>query len=91
MGKLPKQTSRRQLIKNLRSLGFDGPHQGGKGRAGDHPEFMIKNEGQRTVKLPNKHRGDIGEPLLKKIIAEAGLSVNEYLGVPEEDDGAEDQ
>lgn len=78
MGKLPKQTKRSALIRRLRALGFDGPHSGGKG---DHPVYMVKDD--RVVKLPNPHRGDIGEGLLKKIIAEAGLTVKKWLGEDE--------
>jgi predicted RNA binding protein YcfA (HicA-like mRNA interferase family) len=75
VGKLPKQTKRRDLIKRFRELGWGGPHSGAKG---DHPEYMAK--GNRIVKVPNPHRGDIGEGLLKKIIAEAGLSAEKWLG-----------
>jgi hypothetical protein len=63
VGKLPKQTKRRDLIKRFRELGWGGPHQSGKGKAGDHPEFMVK--GERVVKLPNPHRADIGEGLFR--------------------------
>lgn len=75
MGKLPKQTKRIKLIRCLRELGFDGPHTG----VGDHPEFMRRE--LRTVKLPNMHHSDIGEGLLKKILSEAGVSVDEWLGI----------
>jgi len=85
VGKLPKQTKRRVLIKRFKELGWTGPHIGVKGRAGDHPSYMAWTapddpDDQRTVKLPNPHRSDIGEGLLKKIIAEAGLSEAEWLG-----------
>lgn len=70
-----------------RELGWDGPHQANKGRAGDHPEFMDK--GTRLVKVPNPHRADIGEGLLKKIIAEAGVSVDEWLGIKAESEGVD--
>jgi hypothetical protein len=42
--------------------------------------FMEKNG--RVVKLPNPHsrRSDIGEGLLKKILAAANISHNEWLG-----------
>jgi len=35
----------------------------------------------RVVKLPNQHRGDIGEGLLKKLLEEAGITVDEWLGI----------
>ena len=74
MGKLPKQTKRKDLIRRFKELRFTGPHSG----TGDHPQFMERNG--RVVKLPNPHRGDIGEALLKKILEQAGVSVAEWLG-----------
>jgi len=80
VGRLPKQTKRSALIRRFRALRFTGPHQGVKGHGtGDHPEYMAR--GDRVVKLPNPHRGDIGEGLLKKLLAEAGVTVDEWLGV----------
>jgi predicted RNA binding protein YcfA (HicA-like mRNA interferase family) len=86
VGKLPKQTKRGSLIKRFRELRFTGPHRG----TGDHPEYMAR--GDVVVKLPNRHRGDIGEGLLKKILSQAGVSVEEWLGIdstpePEAQDG----
>ena len=78
MGKLPKQTKRRYLIKRFRELHFTGPHQGVKGRQGDHPEFMERDG--RVVKLPNPHHADIGEGLLKTLLMQAGVSIEEWLG-----------
>ena len=34
---------------------------------------------QKAVKLPNPHRSDIGEGLLKKILEEAGISQAQWL------------
>ena len=52
--------SRRNLIRNLRKLGFEGPYSGGR------HEYMIKG----TLKLfvPNPHQGDISRGLLAKIL-----------------------
>ncbi len=74
MGKLPKQTKRADLVKRLRELGFDGPFVG----SGPHPEFMIRDG--RVLKIPNSHRGDIREPLLRRIIQQAGLTPEEWAG-----------
>ena len=76
MSRLPKQTSRRDLIKRFRELGFDGPFVG----KGDHPEFMSKDSLQ--VKIPNAHSkpSDIGEVLLKRILRNAGISESTWLG-----------
>jgi predicted RNA binding protein YcfA (HicA-like mRNA interferase family) len=83
VGKLPKQTKRKDLIRRFRDLDWTGPHTG----VGDHPEYMVK--GDRTVKIPNQHGGgDIGEGLLKKVLAEAGISPNRWLGIPEDDEAA---
>jgi hypothetical protein len=76
VSRLPKQTSRRALIKRFRELGFEGPLIG----TGDHPEFMSK--GSLQVKIPNAHSqpSDIGEVLLKRILQNAGMSVDDWLG-----------
>ena len=62
--------SRRQLIRGLRSLGFDGPYSGGK-----HP---IMERGDITLTVPNPHRGDIGPELLARILRQAGISREEW-------------
>ncbi len=46
---------RRDLIRYLRKLGFEGPYSGGK------HQYMVR-EKTRLV-LPNPHRGDIGRGL----------------------------
>lgn len=74
MGKLPKQTKRRELIKRFKELRFSGPYSG----TGNHPQYMARDG--RVVKLPNTHRGDIGEGLLKIVLSEAGVSPEEWLG-----------
>ena len=43
--------SRRELIKRLLSLGFDGPFSGGR------HEFLVRNN--RRLILPNPHRGEV--------------------------------
>jgi len=73
VSKLPKQTSRKDLIKRFKQLGYSGPHRG----TGKHPEFMMK-DGQ-PVKIPNEHRGGIGEVLLKRVLANAGISIEDWL------------
>jgi len=47
---------RRDLIRSLQQVGFEGPYSGGK------HQFMIK--GDITLWIPNPHRGDIGRELL---------------------------
>lgn len=67
-----KPISWKNLIRQLKSLGFDGPYSGGR-----HP-YMIKAD--LVLTLPNPHRGDIGIGLLKRILKQAGISVQEWPG-----------
>lgn len=61
----------RELVKRLRSLGFDGPFQ-----AGPHP-YMVKDDLALTI--PNPHPGDISVDLLARILKQAGVSRTEWL------------
>jgi hypothetical protein len=63
--------SRSDLIKGLRTLGWDGPISGRK------HQHMVK--GDRQLTIPNPHRGDIGANLLKIVLNEAGISRNEWI------------
>jgi predicted RNA binding protein YcfA (HicA-like mRNA interferase family) len=62
--------SRKDLIRCLRSLGFEGPYAGGK------HSFMIK--GDLTLTIPNPHKSDIGRELLARILRQAGISRREW-------------
>jgi len=62
--------SRKDLIRRLRTMGFDGPYSGGK------HSFMVK--GQLTLTVPNPHRGDIGCELLARILRQAGITRQEW-------------
>jgi len=61
-----------QLVRRLRQLGFEGPVAGGR-----HP-FMIR--GQLVLTIPNRHRGTISVALLSRILRQAGISREEWLG-----------
>lgn len=61
------------LIKNLRALGFDGPHVA-KGH-----EVMLR--GLLKVRVPNSHEGDISQDLLDRILRGAGIK-DEWLSLP---------
>jgi len=61
---------RRDLIRNLRELGFEGPYSGGR------HEFMVK--GDLKLFIPNPHRGDIGRGLLSRILRQAGINRQEW-------------
>lgn len=56
---------RTDLIRALRTLGFDGPYAGGK------HQYMIK--GTLRLTLPNPHAGEIGSALLTRILRQAGI------------------
>jgi predicted RNA binding protein YcfA (HicA-like mRNA interferase family) len=61
---------RRDLIRNLRALGFDGPYP-----AGNHERMMRENV---SIPIPNPHEGDISQPLLQRILKQAGISRNDW-------------
>lgn len=61
---------RRDLIRYLRDLGFEGPFSGGK------HQHMIK--GEITLRLPNPHQSDIGKELLAKILRQAKIDKGEW-------------
>lgn len=65
-----KPLSRHELIRRLRSFGFEGPFSGGR------HSFM--KHGQFKLRIPNPHAGDISVPLLKEILKQAGISEDEW-------------
>ncbi len=66
--------SRRDLIRCLRVLGFDGPYKGGK------HHFMIRDH--ITLTIPNPHRGGTGRELLARILRQAGIPREEWEQIP---------
>jgi len=64
--------SRRRFIQRLRDLGFEGPFAGGK-----HPQMK---RGSVTVIIPNEHESDIGPGFLSRLLRQAGISREEWLG-----------
>lgn len=71
---MPRLTpvSNRELVRRLRELGFVGPYAGGR-----HPQMR---RGDLTLIIPNPHEGDIGAGLLQRILRQAGISRQEWLG-----------
>jgi predicted RNA binding protein YcfA (HicA-like mRNA interferase family) len=65
----------RTFVKRLQELGFEGPYSGGK-----HP-FMQK--GDLVLTIPNPHKGTIGVDLLTRILKQARISREEWLGEQE--------
>jgi predicted RNA binding protein YcfA (HicA-like mRNA interferase family) len=62
-----------ELVKRLRALGFEGPFAGGKHL------FMLN--GALRLTLPNPHKQAVGVALLAKILKQAGVSRDEWLGL----------
>ncbi len=61
---------RRDLIRDLRKLGFEGPYVGGK------HQYMVK--GEIRLVLPNLHGTDIGGDLLIRILQQAGIHRDDW-------------
>lgn len=61
-----KTISRKELIRYLKRLEFDGPYSGGK------HQFMLK--GNLRLTIPNPHQYEIGLDLLSKILKQANIS-----------------
>jgi predicted RNA binding protein YcfA (HicA-like mRNA interferase family) len=61
---------RKDLIRYLRQLGFEGPFAGAK------HEQMIK--GEITLRIPNPHEGDIGKELLSRILRQGRIDRSEW-------------
>jgi len=69
---MPRLTavSRRQLIRRLRRLGFEGPYTGGR------HEFMLR--GDYRLILPNPHRRDISVDLLTRLLHQSGITRRDW-------------
>ena len=63
--------SRRILIKKLRKAGFVGPYVGGK------HSFMVR--GTLKLRIPNPHQRDVGVSLLKEILRQADITLDEWM------------
>lgn len=63
---------RRELVRRLKRLGFEGPFAGGR------HEFMLR--GDRRLILPNPHRQDIGVSLLARLLDQVDISLEEWEG-----------
>lgn len=66
MGARLTPCSRRDFIRKLKALGYDGPYPGG------NHEFMAA-PGKSPIRVPNPHQGDISVDLLTRILRDAGL------------------
>ena len=62
--------SRKDLVRHLRVMGFDGPHAGGQ------HQYMVK--GMLKLRIPNPHESDIAADLLARILRQARISRTEW-------------
>ncbi|MBK7203728.1 MAG: type II toxin-antitoxin system HicA family toxin [Anaerolineae bacterium] len=62
--------SRREFIRRMLRLGFEGPLSGGR------HEFLVRAD--RRLIVPNPHRGDISVDLLVRLLDEAGVTRQEW-------------
>ena len=71
---MPRLTSVswQELVQRLRELGFEGPYAGGR-----HPQMHRDN---LTIIISNRNEGDIGVGLLRRLLRQAGVSREEWLG-----------
>ncbi len=61
---------RKELIRGLKAAGFSGPYSRGK------HQHMKKRD--LTLIIPNPHQGDIGLPLLDRILKQANISREDW-------------
>ena len=63
--------SRREFVRKLKILGFEGPFPGGKHQ-------WMRRSGLRLT-IPNPHGGAIDPGLIRRILRQAGLTLEEWL------------
>lgn len=61
---------RKDLIYNLRELGFEDPYAGGQ------HQYMVK--GEIKLAIPNPHQSDIGRDLLARILRQGGIDKSDW-------------
>jgi predicted RNA binding protein YcfA (HicA-like mRNA interferase family) len=64
--------SRRELIRRLQTLGFEGPYSGG------HHEFLLRAASGHRLVLPNPHRGFISVDLLARLLRQADITREQW-------------
>jgi len=65
-----KPLKRKDLIKGLKKVGFEGPYAGGR------HEFLVR--GELRLILPNPHQSEISKDLLARILRQANLTREEW-------------
>jgi predicted RNA binding protein YcfA (HicA-like mRNA interferase family) len=61
---------RKDLIRHLKQIGFEGPYSGGR------HQFIIR--GNITIRVPNPLQGDVGVELMARILRQAGIAKDEW-------------
>jgi predicted RNA binding protein YcfA (HicA-like mRNA interferase family) len=65
--------SRREFIRKLQALGYDGPYPGGK------HEFMAA-PGKAPIRVPNPHGGqEISVDLLARVLRDSGIDRDSWI------------
>jgi predicted RNA binding protein YcfA (HicA-like mRNA interferase family) len=62
--------SRRELIRKLKKLGFEGPFPGGK--------HQWMRRGGLRLTIPNPHVGAIDPGLIRRILRQSGIGIDEW-------------
>jgi predicted RNA binding protein YcfA (HicA-like mRNA interferase family) len=68
-----KPVSRRELVRKLKGLGFEGPFPGGK------HEWMRR--AKLRVTIPNPHGGAIDPGLIRRILRQADITLDQWLQI----------
>jgi predicted RNA binding protein YcfA (HicA-like mRNA interferase family) len=63
--------SRRELVRKLKALGFEGPFPGGR--------HQWMRRGGLRLTIPNPHPGAIDPGLIRRILRQAGIALDEWL------------
>jgi predicted RNA binding protein YcfA (HicA-like mRNA interferase family) len=63
--------SRRELVRKLKRLGFEGPFPGGK--------HQWMRRGGLRLTIPNPHEGEIDPGLIRRILLQAGITIEEWM------------
>lgn len=62
--------SRREFLKKLKKMGFEGPYSGGR------HEYYRKN--QQKIFVPNPHGKDLGVLIIREIIKQIGVHPEDF-------------
>lgn len=66
-----KPVSRRELVRKLKGLGFEGPFAGGK--------HQWMRRGGLRLTIPNPHGGGIDPGFIRRILRQAGITHDEWM------------